>query len=171
MPAGSSTPSSASITTRATASTPDFHRGEHRYDRYLGDGDAPHPNLAPLVAAPFAAAGSDCGAFGTRGGVRTDEFGRALTPFSEPIPRLFAVGNNAAHPIPFGYMGAGSTLGPGMTMAYAAGQTILQRRGLSGSETQAAADDLLHDLGRPAVDGGDRASTYARAIGNSTMYP
>jgi succinate dehydrogenase/fumarate reductase flavoprotein subunit len=66
-----------------------------------------------------------CGAFGTRGGVRTDEFGRALTPFSEPIPGLFAAGNNAAHPIPFGYMGAGSTLGPGMTMAYAAGQTIL----------------------------------------------
>lgn len=104
---------------------PDFHRGEHLYDRYLGDGNAPHPNLAPLDTPPFAALEVTCGAFGTRGGVRTDEFGRALTPFSEPIPGLFAAGNNAAHPIPFGYMGAGSTLGPGMTMAYAAGQTIL----------------------------------------------
>lgn len=106
---------------------PDFHRGEAAYDRYLGDAQAEHPNLAPLENPPFVALELTCGAFGTRGGIRTDEVGQALTPFDEPIPGLFAVGNNAAHPIAFGYMGAGATLGPGMTMAFAAGEAALER--------------------------------------------
>ena len=107
---------------------PDFHRGESAYDRYLGDSEADHPNLAPLVASPFVAVELTCGAFGTRGGVRTDSVGQALNPFDEPIPGLFAVGNNAAHPIPFGYMGPGTTLGPGMTMAFAAGRALAESR-------------------------------------------
>jgi succinate dehydrogenase/fumarate reductase flavoprotein subunit len=41
-----------------------------------------------------------------------------------PIPRslrgLFAVGNNSAHSVTLGYAGTGSTLGPGMTMAFVA---------------------------------------------------
>jgi 4-oxocyclohexanecarboxylate 2-dehydrogenase len=51
--------------------------------------------------------------------------GRALDPFGEVIPGLLAVGNNSAHPSAFGYAGAGSTLGPGMTMAYVAGHTAV----------------------------------------------
>ena len=102
---------------------PDFGRGESAYEHYLGDPDAPHPNLAPLEDAPFVAIEVRSGAIGTKGGIRTDADGRALDPFGDVIPGLLAVGNNSAHPFAFGYAGAGSTLGPGMTMAYVAGHT------------------------------------------------
>ena len=102
---------------------PDFRRGESAYEHYLGDHSAPHPNLAPLEDPPFVAIEVRAGAIGTKGGIRTDADGRALDPFGEVIPGLFAVGNNSAHPFAFGYAGAGSTLGPGMTMAYVAGHT------------------------------------------------
>ena len=65
------------------------------------------------------------GAIGTKGDIRTDADGRALDLFGDVIPGLFAVGNNSAHPFAFGYAGAGSTLGPGMTMAYVAGDTAV----------------------------------------------
>ena len=73
------------------------------------------------------------GAIGTKGGIRTDAEGRALDPFGEILPGLFAVGNNAAHPFAFGYAGAGSTLGPGMTMAYVAGHTAIASLTASGA--------------------------------------
>lgn len=101
----------------------DFHRGDSAYDRYFGDDSQPHPNLGPLGEAPFVALELECGAIGTKGGVVTDVDGRALGPWGEPIEGLYAAGNVAAHPIAFGYCGAGSTLGPGMTMARAAGLT------------------------------------------------
>jgi 4-oxocyclohexanecarboxylate 2-dehydrogenase len=107
----------------ATAGTdPDFGRGESAYDRYFGDPSMPHANLAPLVDAPFVALRLECGAIGTKGGVRTDVNGQALDPFDRPVCGLFAAGNVAAHPVAFGYFGAGSTIGPGMTMALAAGR-------------------------------------------------
>lgn len=102
----------------------DFHRGETVYDRYLGDHTLPHPNLEPLTEPPFVAIELQCGAIGTKGGVRTDVDARALDPWGEPIEGLYAVGNVSAHPIAFGYLGAGSTLGPAMTMARAAGLAV-----------------------------------------------
>jgi succinate dehydrogenase/fumarate reductase flavoprotein subunit len=99
----------------------DFHRGESAYDRYVGDPSAPHPNLGELSQPPFLAVELKLGAIGTKGGVRTDVDGRALDPWGDPIAGLYAVGNVSAHPIAFGYVGAGSTLGPAMTMARAAG--------------------------------------------------
>jgi glycine/D-amino acid oxidase-like deaminating enzyme len=104
---------------------PDFGRGESTYSHYFGDHERDgHPNLAPLVRGPYVALELTCGAIGTKGGARTDVDGRALDPFGEVIDGLYVVGNNSAHPISFGYAGAGSTLGPGMTMAYAAGRAL-----------------------------------------------
>ena len=100
----------------------DFHRGESVYDKYFGDHNQPHPNLGPLTEGPFVALELECGAIGTKGGITTDVNGRALDPWGEPVEGLHAVGNVAAHPIAFGYCGAGSTLGPGMTMGRAAGR-------------------------------------------------
>jgi 3-oxosteroid 1-dehydrogenase len=105
---------------------PDFFRGESVYDRYFGDEMMPHPNLAPLVEPPFFALQIHCGAIGTKGGIRTDVEGRALDPWGAAIEGLFAVGNVSAHPIAFGYLGAGTTLGPSMTMALAAGRAAAQ---------------------------------------------
>ncbi|MEQ8717330.1 MAG: FAD-dependent oxidoreductase [Acidimicrobiales bacterium] len=102
---------------------PDFHRGASAYDRYWGDDRAERPALGPLTEAPYYAIEVVSGVIGTKGGIVTDPDARALDAFDDPIPGLFAVGNTTAQPMGPGYAGAGSTLGPGMTMGYAAGLT------------------------------------------------
>lgn len=104
----------------------DFTRGGNDYDQYWGDSDRGYPNrsLAPLTRGPFYAVGVVPGAFGTNGGIVTDECARALDVDKEPIEGLYAAGNTTAHPSGGGYPGAGGTLGPGMTMAFIAGQRL-----------------------------------------------
>ena len=102
---------------------PVFHRGESAYDRYWGDQLAPHPALGPVETPPFYAIEVVSGVIGTKGGIVTDAEARAVDAFGEPIPGLFAAGNTTAHLMGPGYAGAGSTLGPGMTMAMIAGRT------------------------------------------------
>jgi succinate dehydrogenase/fumarate reductase flavoprotein subunit len=105
---------------------PDFARGADRYDRYGGDPANPWPNpcLAPIDRPPFYGMPLQVGAFGTSGGVVTDDRARALGAAGEVIAGLFAVGNVSAHPVCAGYPGAGGTLGPALTMAYLAGLSI-----------------------------------------------
>lgn len=104
---------------------PEFGRGEIEYGNYFGDPTLEgNPNIAPLEQGPYVALRLYCGAIGTKGGVQTAVDGQALSSFGERIPGLFAVGNNAAHPIAFGYPGAGGTLGPAMTAALAAGRSV-----------------------------------------------
>jgi 3-oxosteroid 1-dehydrogenase len=104
----------------------DFGRGQNIYDVYGGDpaNPYPNPNLAPVSAGPFYAMQVMPGAFGTSGGVRTDDRGRALTAGDTVIAGLYAVGNVSSHPCAAGYPGAGATLGPAMTMGYAAAREI-----------------------------------------------
>ena len=57
----------------------DFHRGESAYDRYYGDPtNKPNPNLGEISHGPYFAAKMVPGDLGTKGGVRTDVYGRAL---------------------------------------------------------------------------------------------
>jgi 3-oxosteroid 1-dehydrogenase len=109
---------------------PDFRRGSSAYDRYWGDPDAAHPALGPVETAPFYAVEVVSGVIGTKGGIVTDGDGRALDAFGDPIAGLYAAGNTTAHPMGPGYPGAGATLGPGSTMAYAAGRSAVARLGL-----------------------------------------
>ncbi|MBP2366206.1 FAD-dependent oxidoreductase [Pseudonocardia parietis] len=109
---------------------PDFRRGASAYDRYWGDQHAEHPALGPVDTAPYYAVEVVSGVIGTKGGVVTDGEGRALDPFGEPVPGLYAAGNTTAHPMGPGYPGAGATLGPGSTMAFAAGHALVSRLGL-----------------------------------------
>ena len=104
----------------------DYVRGDNDYDQYWGDGSRGYPNrsLAPLERGPFYAVEILPGAFGTNGGVVTNATAQVLDVDGEPIPGLYAAGNTTAHPVGGGYPGAGGTLGPGMTMAYVAGQTL-----------------------------------------------
>jgi hypothetical protein len=44
--------------------------------------------------------------------------------FDQRFLDRFAVGNVSAHPVCAGYPGAGGTLGPALTMAYLAGQSV-----------------------------------------------
>ena len=116
---------------------PDFNRGASAYDRYWGDDRAAHPALGPLDTAPFYAIEVVSGVIGTKGGVVTDPEARALDVFDDPIPGLFAVGNTTAQPMGPGYAGAGSTLGPGMTMGFAAGQAAAAEALSRATATQA----------------------------------
>jgi len=104
----------------------DFARGDSLYDRYGGDPDNPYPNgnLAPIEVAPFYGMEFHPGAFGTAGGIATDAVGQAMREDKTVIDGLYALGNVAAHPLARGYPGAGSTLGPAMTMGYVIGRAI-----------------------------------------------
>ena len=110
-----------------TGKDEDFHRGESPYDNYSGDSTNPYPNsnLAPVEIGPFYGMEFLPGAFGTAGGVATDARGRALRNDGSVVPGLFAVGNVSAHPLATGYPGAGSTLGPAMTLGYVAGTELV----------------------------------------------
>ena len=100
---------------------PEYHRGESAYDRHWGDPSAPNPTLGPLATPPFHGARMLAGDIGTKGGITTDAVGRALDGLGEPIPGLYAVGNNAASVMGPGYAGSGATLGPCLSFGYLAG--------------------------------------------------
>ena len=110
---------------------PDFDRGVNGYDLYYGDPrNKPNPCLAPLSKAPFYAIKIFPGDIGTKGGVLTDENGRALDQNNEVIAGLYAIGNTSASVMGRTYPGAGSTLGPAMTFGYLAAQHAAQVTGL-----------------------------------------
>ena len=91
----------------------DFARGKSAYDRYYGDPSVvPNPNLGPLEKGPFTAYRVVIGDLGTKGGVLTDEFARALREDGSVIEGLYAAGNNSASVMGRTYPGPGSTIGP-----------------------------------------------------------
>jgi hypothetical protein len=99
---------------------PDFHRGESAYERYWGDGLAPHAAIGPLDSPPYYAVEVVSGVIGTKGGIVTTEDGQAVDSFGDPITGMYAAGNTTAHPMGPGYPGGGGTLGPAMTQAFLA---------------------------------------------------
>ncbi|SHJ74324.1 Succinate dehydrogenase/fumarate reductase, flavoprotein subunit [Roseomonas rosea] len=109
---------------------PEFHRGASAYDRYLGDpAHRPNPCLGPIEAAPFYAVQVWPGDIGTASGLRVDGRSRVLDEAGEPVPGLFACGNDAASVMAGTYPGAGITLGPGLTFGYVAGRELAAAAG------------------------------------------
>ena len=105
----------------------DFHRGESEWDREWGDPDhGPNVCLGTIEEGPFYAVQLRAGALGTKGGLRIDDRGRVCAAAAEAqtIPGLYAAGNVAAGSVPWGYTGAGATLGPACTFAYAAARDL-----------------------------------------------
>ena len=98
----------------------DFNRGDSVYDNYYGDPTLPNPNLHPLGKPPYYAFRIILGDLGTSGGLRTDEFARALRADGTVIDGLYAVGNASAAVMGRSYAGAGATIGPAMTFGYVA---------------------------------------------------
>jgi 3-oxosteroid 1-dehydrogenase len=99
----------------------DFHRGESAYDRYYGDPtNKPNPNLGEIKNGPFYAAKLVPGDLGTKGGVRTDVYGRALRDDNTVIEGLYAAGNVSSPVMGHTYPGPGGTIGPAMTFGYLA---------------------------------------------------
>ena len=99
----------------------DFRRGESAYERWLGDPDAPHPNLGTLEEPPFYALPIDAHSAGTKGGPRTNTRGEVLNVRGEVIRGLYAAGNAMAGVSGPGYYGGGGTIGLAMTWGYLCG--------------------------------------------------
>lgn len=113
----------------------DFHRGESAYDRYYGDPtNKPNPNLGEISQGPFYAAKMVPGDLGTKGGIRTDNDGRALRDDDSVIAGLYAAGNVSSPVMGHTYPGPGGTIGPAMTFGY------LAALHLAGAARPAASD-------------------------------
>ncbi|KAI0391964.1 FAD binding domain-containing protein [Xylariaceae sp. FL0594] len=103
----------------------DFGRGNNSYDNYFGDPKVgPNPNLGPIARAPFYAVEVVPGDLGTKGGLLTDEHARVLKEDGSVIRGLYACGNTSASVMGRTYPGAGSTLGPALTFAYIAADSM-----------------------------------------------
>ncbi len=104
---------------------PAFNRGSTPFNRYGGDRAAkPNPSLAPLEKGPFYAVRIVPGSFGTFAGVATDEHARALDDQDEPIPGLYAVGNDQASVMGGHYPSGGINIGPAMTFGWIAARHL-----------------------------------------------
>jgi succinate dehydrogenase/fumarate reductase flavoprotein subunit len=107
----------------------DFHRGDSAYDQYFGDpAYTKNRNLGTIAKPPFYAVRVWPGDLGTKGGVLTDEFGRALKQNGKVLEGLYAVGNSSASVMGDTYPGAGGTLGPAVTFAYIAAEHVATRK-------------------------------------------
>ncbi len=102
---------------------PEFHRGETVFDR--GGGNNAGNTLGPMNQPPFFSVEVAPATIGTCGGARVNGNAQVISPFNQPIPRLYAGGNNAGVGGPgAGYGGPGCCLGSGFSFAYLAGKHI-----------------------------------------------
>lgn len=112
----------------ANGEDPDFRRGERYYDKWIGDASRPHATLGTLTEAPFYALRVHCGCMGTKGGPRTDEWGRVLSVSGDVINGLYAAGNAAANPFGIATPAGGATLGPALVFGTRAGEAAASDR-------------------------------------------
>ncbi|MGF6957939.1 succinate dehydrogenase/fumarate reductase flavoprotein subunit [Paraburkholderia youngii] len=104
---------------------PQFHKGSTPYNRVQGDaGHKPNPCNAPLEHGPFYAVKLLPGSLGTFAGLATDAAARVLDDAGQPVPGLYAVGNDSASMMGGCYPSGGITLGPAMTFGYLAGLSL-----------------------------------------------
>jgi succinate dehydrogenase/fumarate reductase flavoprotein subunit len=107
---------------------PEFHRGETLYQRVQGDPDQePNPCIAPICIGPFYAVRIVPGSLGTFTGIETDARARVLDAAGQPVPGLFAAGNDMNSIMGGHYPSGGITLGPAMTFGFLAAETIARR--------------------------------------------
>ena len=106
---------------------PAFGRGSNIYQRSLGDADQkPNPCVAPIVEPPFYAVAVRPADLGMSAGIVTDSHARVLANDGNPIPGLYACGNDMASIMEGAYPGPGITLGPALTFGWLAGRAVAQ---------------------------------------------
>ena len=107
----------------------DFGRGATAYEINNGDATWPGKNktIGPIKEAPFYAMRLYPGDIGAATGFLTDGHSRALDARMQPIPGLYACGNDMQSIMGGMYPGPGTTLGPGLTFAYQAARHALAR--------------------------------------------
>ncbi len=105
----------------AKGEDPEFGKGSNVYQRFNGSaGVSPNPCVAPLETAPYYAIRLVPGDIGTFAGLGTDPDSRVLGEGGQPVPGLYAVGNDAASFMGGAYPGAGITLGPALVFGHRA---------------------------------------------------
>ncbi|WP_321909661.1 FAD-dependent oxidoreductase [Paraburkholderia sp. J11-2] len=106
----------------------DFGKGASAYNIYKGDpAHAPNPCIGPIAQGPFYAVKLMPGDFGTSRGLVTGPSGEVLDHNNQPIPGIFACGNDMNSPVGGHYIGAGITLGPALTFGYLAAMALAKR--------------------------------------------
>jgi glycine/D-amino acid oxidase-like deaminating enzyme len=108
-----------------TGEDEELGKGSTEFDRHNGDpGHRPNPCLGPIATPPYYAVAVYPSTLGSSVGLRTDADGRVLNLSGEPIPGLFACGNDMASIMRGHYPGPGITLGPALVFAYRAAMAI-----------------------------------------------
>ena len=93
----------------------------------MGDpGHQPDACNAPLLSAPFYAIKLYTGDLGTSRGLITTADAQVVNTQGNPIPGLYAVGNDMDSLMAGTYPGPGITLGPGLTFGYLAACHLAQ---------------------------------------------
>lgn len=106
-----------------------FGRGGDPHQRFNGDpANLPNPCLGHISTPPYYAAPIVPGLCGTKGGLLVDAEARVLDRSGDPIRGLYACGDAAPTVMGFGYAGAGASLGPGMTAALLAAESIVGQK-------------------------------------------
>ncbi|HBZ9612933.1 TPA: FAD-binding protein, partial [Klebsiella pneumoniae] len=108
----------------STGEDVDFHRGASAYNRAQGDHQV---TLGPLREGPFYAVRILPGSLGTFSGLQTDEHARVLDEQQQPIPGLYAIGNDMSSVMRGYYPSGGITLGPAMTFGYLVGKNLAKK--------------------------------------------
>lgn len=109
---------------------PEFGRGSNAYDQMFGDANVtPNPCLGPIDQAPFYAVPIKLGDLGTKGGLKANAKAQVVDADNNPIPGLYAAGNNSGSPFGNLYPGAGGTIGPAATFGFVAANDIAARAG------------------------------------------
>jgi succinate dehydrogenase/fumarate reductase flavoprotein subunit len=110
-----------------------FGKGSTAYNRFNGDpAFTPNPCLAPIETGPFYAVEVVVGDLGTFAGIRANGNAQVLDGSGQPIPGLYAAGNDMASIMGGNYPGGGITLGPAITFAYIAAQHLARRDAAGG---------------------------------------
>jgi succinate dehydrogenase/fumarate reductase flavoprotein subunit len=103
----------------------EFGKGSTDFDRHNGDPrHAPNPCIGPIATPPFYAMPVYPSTLGSSVGLSTDKDGRVLASSGQPIPQLYACGNDMASIMRGHYPGPGITLGPALVFAYRAAMAI-----------------------------------------------
>jgi len=107
----------------------DFHKGETPYNRIQGDATFPGPSpcMAPLSQGPFYAVRVVAGSLGTFAGCRANAHAQVLQAHGEPVPGLYASGNDQSSMMGGHYPSGGITLGPAMTFGFIAAHHAAER--------------------------------------------
>jgi succinate dehydrogenase/fumarate reductase flavoprotein subunit len=106
-----------------------FGRGGTPYNRVQGEAQQPlNPCVAPIEHGPFYAVRIVPGSLGTFSGLRTDAAARVLDAGDEPIPGLWAAGNDMSSVLGGHYPSGGITLGPAMTFGFIAAHDAARAR-------------------------------------------